>query len=113
MTTSRRSIRTAKGPLVTLPYTIELNDIPMMIVHHHESDYLTRRAIDQFDRLYEEGERPGKDRRAGDPSVHQRATAPHQVPRAIYDYVNQFDGVLHWNGAQILDWYMGQTGKGK
>ena len=32
-------IRTDKGPLVTLPYTVELNDIPMMIVQHHESEY--------------------------------------------------------------------------
>ncbi|TMJ46135.1 MAG: isochorismatase family protein, partial [Alphaproteobacteria bacterium] len=48
-------IRTANGPLVTLPYTVELNDIPMMIVQHHESEYLMRRAIDQFDRLYAEG----------------------------------------------------------
>ena len=44
-------IKTTEGPLVTLPYTVELNDIPMMIVQHHESDYLLKRAIDQFDRL--------------------------------------------------------------
>ncbi len=50
-------IRTARGPLVTLPYTVELNDIAMMIVQHHESDYLLKRAIDAFDRLYAEGER--------------------------------------------------------
>ena len=31
---------------MTLPYTVELNDIAMMIVQHHESDYLLRRAID-------------------------------------------------------------------
>ena len=48
-------IRTDKGPLVTLPYSVELNDIPMMIVQHHESDYLLKRTIDQFDRLYAEG----------------------------------------------------------
>jgi len=24
---------------------------------------------------------------------------------AIYDYVARFDGVLHWNGAEILEWY--------
>ena len=48
-------IRTEKGPLVTLPYSVELNDIPMMIVQHHESDYLLKRTIDQFDRLYAEG----------------------------------------------------------
>ena len=34
------TIRTAAGPLVTLPYSVELNDIPMMIVQHHEGDYL-------------------------------------------------------------------------
>src|SRR3989440_2427032 len=48
-------IRTANGPLVTLPYSVELNDIPMMIVQHHEGAHLARRAIDQFDRLYAEG----------------------------------------------------------
>ena len=30
-------IRTSHGPLVTLPYTVELNDIPMMMVQHHEA----------------------------------------------------------------------------
>ena len=29
-------IHTANGPLITLPYSVELNDIPMMIVQHHE-----------------------------------------------------------------------------
>src|SRR5437763_16359986 len=53
-------IRTDKGPLVTLPYSVELNDIPMMIVQHHESDYLLKRTIDQFARLYAEGARRAK-----------------------------------------------------
>jgi len=99
-------IRTANGPLVTLPYTIELNDIPMMIVQHHESDYLTRRAIDQFDRLYAEG----KDRaKIVSLAIHPYISGqPHRIKylEAIYDYVNRFEGVLHWNGAEILDWYL-------
>src|SRR5262249_32897428 len=53
-------IRTAKGPLVTLPYTVEINDIGIMIVQHHESEYLAKRAIDQFDRLYAEGKSRAK-----------------------------------------------------
>ena len=28
----------------------------------------------------------------------------------IYDYVRKFDGVLHWNGAEILDWYKSAAG---
>jgi len=106
-------IRTANGPLVTLPYTIELNDIPMMIVQHHESDALTRRTIDQFDRLYAEG----KDRaKIVSLAIHPYISGqPHRIKylEAIYDYVNRFEGVLHWNGAEILDWYLAATGQAR
>jgi len=98
-------IRTANGSLVTLPYTVELNDIPMMIVQHHESDYLLKRAIDQFDRLYAEGKERAKIMAL---AIHPYISGqPHRIKylEAIYDYVNRFDGVLHWNGAEILDWY--------
>ena len=99
-------IRTAKGPLITLPYTVELNDIPMMIVQHHESDYLLKRAIDQFDRLYAEGKKRAKIMAL---AIHPYISGqPHRIKylEAIYDYVDRFEGVLHWNGAEILDWYL-------
>ena len=98
-------IRTANGSLVTLPYTVELNDIPMMIVQHHESDYLLKRAIDQFDRLYAEGKERAKIMAL---AIHPYISGqPHRIKylEAIYDYIARFDGVLHWNGAEILDWY--------
>ncbi len=105
------TIRTAKGPLVTLPYTVEINDIGMMIVQHHESEYLARRAIDQFERLYAEGKQRAK--------IMALAIHPYisgQPPRikyleAIYDHVRRFSGVLHWNGAEILDWYLAAAAK--
>jgi allantoinase len=106
-------IRTANGPLVTLPYTIELNDIPMMIVQHHESDYLLRRAIDQFDRLHAEG----KDRaKIVSLAIHPYISGqPHRIKylEAIYDHVNRHEGVLHWNGAEILDWFLSVAGEPK
>ncbi|HVY56639.1 MAG TPA: polysaccharide deacetylase family protein [Xanthobacteraceae bacterium] len=98
-------IRTQKGPLVTLPYTVELNDIPMMIVQHHQSDYLLRRSIDQFDRLYAEGKDRAKIMAI---AIHPYISGqPHRIKylESIYEYVNRFPGVLHWNGAEILDWY--------
>jgi peptidoglycan/xylan/chitin deacetylase (PgdA/CDA1 family) len=98
-------IRTDNGPLVTLPYTVELNDIPMMIVQHHESDYLLKRAIDQFDRLYEEGAERAKIMSI---AIHPYISGqPHRIKylEAFYDYVAQKTGVLHWNGVQLLDWY--------
>ena len=104
------TIRTDKGPLVTLPYSVELNDIPMMIVQHHESDYLLKRTIDQFDRLYAEGAQRAK---ICSLAIHPYISGqPHRIKylEAIYDHVNKHDGVLHWNGEQILDWYQTQSG---
>jgi allantoinase len=100
------TIRTAHGPLVTLPYTMELNDIPMMAVAHHESDYLLKRTIDQFDRLYAEGERRAK---IISLAIHPYLSGqPHRIKylEAIYDYVRRFDGVLYWTGEEILEWYL-------
>ena len=100
------TIQTAKGPLVTLPYTLELNDIPMMIIQHHESHYLLRRAIDQFDRLYAEGEHRAKIFAL---AIHPYLSGqPHRIKylEAIYDYAQRFDGVVYWTGEEILDWYL-------
>ena len=102
------TIHTEKGPLVTLPYTVELNDIPMMIVQHHESDVLLRRAKDQFDRLYAEGAERAKILSL---AIHPYISGqPHRIRwlEALYEYVNGHAGVLHWNGPQMLDWYADQ-----
>jgi allantoinase len=100
------TIRTAHGPLVTLPYSVELNDIPMMIVQHHESEYLLRRAIDQFDRLYAESKQRAKIMAL---AIHPYISGqPHRIKylEAIYAHAAKFEGVLHWNGVEILDWYL-------
>ena len=98
-------IHTARGPLVTLPYTVELNDIPMMLVQHHESEYFTRRCLDSFERLYQEGESRAKIMAI---AIHPYISGqPHRIKylEAIYEHANRFAGVLHWNGLEILDWY--------
>jgi allantoinase len=103
-------IRTTSGPLVTLPYTVELNDIPMMIVQHHESDHLYKRFTESFDRLYEESAERAKFISI---AIHPYISGqPFRIKalEAIYDYVAKFDGVLHWNGEQILDWYTKESG---
>jgi len=101
-------ISTANGPLVTLPYSVELNDIPMMLVQHHESEYFTQRCTDTFDRLYEEGKERAKIMAI---AIHPYISGqPHRIKylEAFYDHVAKHSGVLHWNGVQLLDWYRGQ-----
>ena len=99
-------IRTAKGPLVTLPYTMELNDIPMMLVQHHESDHLYKRTIESFERLYSESEHRAKFLAI---AIHPYISGqPFRIGplERIYEHIGKFDGVLHWNGEQMLDWYV-------
>ncbi len=95
-------IRTAKGPLVTLPYTVEINDIALMIVQHHESEYLARRAIDQFDRLYAEGKNRAKIMAL---AIHPYISGqPHRIKylEAIYDHVRRFQGVLRRGNSRVV-----------
>jgi peptidoglycan/xylan/chitin deacetylase (PgdA/CDA1 family) len=98
-------ITTAHGPLVTLPYTVELNDIPTMMVQHHESPYWATRCQDTFDRLYMEGLDRAKIMAI---AIHPYISGqPHRIRylEQVYDYCRAQEGVLFMNGAEILDWY--------
>ena len=103
------TIQTKNGPLVTLPYTVENNDIPMMMVQHHEAEYFTRKIIDTFDRYYEEGaERPKIMAIAIHPYISGQPFRIRYLEE-VYARIAKMPGVLHWNGEQILEWYNAQT----
>ena len=48
-------MKVKSGTLTSIPYTVELNDIPIYLVQHHRAPEIFERAKDQFDTLYEEG----------------------------------------------------------
>jgi allantoinase len=98
-------VKTTHGPILSIPYSAEINDITMMVSHHHESDVLMTRTIDAFDRLYEESARSTRVLAIG---VHPYVTgAAHRIKyfEALYAYINNHEGVVHWTGQQIHDWY--------
>jgi len=98
-------IKTAHGPVISVPYTVEMNDISMMVLQQHPSEEWLRRGIDQFDRLYAEGESSA---RVMAISVHPYISGvPHRIGylEKLYEYIRQRPGVLMWKGEQILDWY--------
>jgi allantoinase len=102
-------LRTAKGHVVGLPYTLEMNDIPMMALQSHPSEEWLRRGIQQFERLYAESERIT---RVMAISVHPYITGvPHRIGyfEKLYQHIASRPGVLHWTGEQILDWYVAET----
>jgi peptidoglycan/xylan/chitin deacetylase (PgdA/CDA1 family) len=98
-------IRTTRGPLISVPYSLELNDIPMMVVQHHESPAWVQRCRDQFDRLYAEGaKQPRVMAIAVHPYIHG---VPHRIKyfEAVYDYMRRKKGVWFATGEEIYEWW--------
>ena len=105
-------IDTAGGPLVSVPYTMEVNDLPMMLIQHHAAGELYRRAKDQFDRLYAEGARQP---RVMAIAVHPYISGvPHRIKylEAAYDYIRRQKGVWLTTGEEISEWYRTQGERG-
>jgi peptidoglycan/xylan/chitin deacetylase (PgdA/CDA1 family) len=98
-------MKVKRGRLVCLPYTVELNDIPIYLVQHHRSSELYERARDQFDTLYREG---AESARIMAISTHPYITGvPHRIKYydMIFEYIRRFEGVVFLTGSEILDWY--------
>tara|TARA_B100000029_G_C17566474_1_gene955222 strand:+ start:843 stop:1706 length:864 start_codon:yes stop_codon:yes gene_type:complete len=98
-------LKVKTGRLVALPYTLELNDIPIYIIQHHRSSEIFERARDQFDTLYRESIQGA---RIMCISTHPYISGvPHRIKyyEMIFDYVKKFEGVVFMTGSEILDWY--------
>jgi peptidoglycan/xylan/chitin deacetylase (PgdA/CDA1 family) len=102
-------MRTRAGTIVSVPYTVEINDVVISAVQLQPSDEIFRRGRDQFDRLYQDGLRAP---RVMAISIHPYLTGvPHRIRylEALYDHILGHEGVVMWTGAEILDWYRAQT----
>jgi peptidoglycan/xylan/chitin deacetylase (PgdA/CDA1 family) len=44
-------LRTRSGPMLSVPYPIELNDLPAMVFRHHTARQFAAMIIDQFDEM--------------------------------------------------------------
>jgi allantoinase len=98
-------MKVKSGSLVSIPYTVELNDIPIYLVQHHRAPELFERARDQFDALYQEG---AESARVMAISTHPYITGvPYRIRyfEMTFDYIKQFEGVVFMTGSEILDWY--------
>ncbi|MFY0615431.1 MAG: polysaccharide deacetylase family protein [Hyphomicrobiaceae bacterium] len=101
-------IETAHGPMLSVPYTVELNDIAISLIQNHPSEMLLQRGKDQFDRLRAEGE---DNARVMAISVHPYITGvPHRIRyfEELLGYIQEQGGAHFMTGEQIADWYVEQ-----
>ncbi len=93
------------GRLVSVPYSIELNDVPVFL-QHYDSDEFVQMVCDQFDVLYREAESGG---RVMCLAIHPYLMgAPHRVDtlRRMLDHVLSHDDVWQVTAAQIADHFI-------
>ena len=96
-------------PVLSVPYTVEINDIPMMLLQHNRAEELLLRGIDQFDRLWQES---ADIPRVMAISVHPYVTGvPHRIGyfEKLLDHILARPGVVIQTGEQISNWYRAQV----
>jgi peptidoglycan/xylan/chitin deacetylase (PgdA/CDA1 family) len=96
-------------PVLSVPYTVELNDIPMMLLQQNRSEEMLLRGIDQFERLWQESETIP---RVMAISVHPYVTGvAHRIGyfEKLLDHIQSRAGVVINTGEQISNWYRKQV----
>jgi peptidoglycan/xylan/chitin deacetylase (PgdA/CDA1 family) len=98
-------IKTKEGPLYSVPYSVEVNDVVLMASEKRPSAELLERAVATCDRYLLEGPEQAR--------VLALACHPylHGVPHRIGYFEQMLDdlaakeGVMFTTGGQILDWF--------
>ncbi len=98
-------IRVKSGKLISVPYSIELNDVPVFR-SHFEGEYFVRICKAQFDQLYKEGAESG---RVMCIALHPYLIGqPHRIKYLdeILSYIMAHDGVWQTTADEIAEYYI-------
>ena len=98
-------MRVKTGTMLSMPYSLEINDIPVFLDHHQSGETFGRMICDQFDGLYEDGAKTG---RVMAISLHPFLIGhPHRskyFANALAHIVSRQEVWLA-TGSEIADWY--------
>ena len=98
-------IKVKSGKLVSVPYSIELNDVPTFR-NHFEGEYFARMVKGQFDQLYKEGAQSG---RVMCIALHPYLIGqPHRIKylHDILDHIMSHEGVWQTTADEIAEYYI-------
>ena len=98
-------INVESGKLISVPYSMELNDFPVFS-RHYEGDYFAKICKAQFDQLYKEGADSG---RVMCIALHPFLIGqPHRIKYLddILGYIMSHDGVWQATADEIAEYYI-------
>lgn len=99
-------IRTPSGPIVSTPYSVEINDFTFFHRRGMSTDQVSDLLKEQFDQLYLEGETSGRLMNVG---LHPHVVGhPYRVRaiREFLEYAKSFDDVWWATREDIASWYL-------
>ncbi|MBL8380729.1 MAG: hypothetical protein JNM79_22865 [Burkholderiales bacterium] len=99
-------IHTAHGPLVNVPYSVEINDFTFFHRRAMTSEDALLMLKAQFNELYAESEATGKMMNIG---LHPHVSGhPHRMRffRDLLGYMRQFDDIWWPTREAVADWYL-------
>ncbi|MBI4529162.1 MAG: polysaccharide deacetylase family protein [Deltaproteobacteria bacterium] len=98
-------MKVKEGKLISLPYSVELNDIPFFLGHKGSSVDFMQAIKDQFDVLYEEGKTNG---RVMAIAVHPyiiNVPYRHKYLDMALEYIARHEDIWLTTGGEIARWY--------
>jgi allantoinase len=94
------------GPMLSVPYSIEVNDIPLFLGKSLSGEDFYRILVDQFDTLYAESEASGRVMSIGlHPFIIGLPFRHPYLVRAL-EHILGHDGVWATTSDEIADWYL-------
>lgn len=99
-------LRTPSGPIVSIPYSNEINDFTLLTRRNHSTDEFRDILIEELDVLHAEGERTGRLMNVGlHPHVSGRA---HRVRalREFIEHARSLPGIWWATREEIARWYL-------
>ncbi|WP_066799686.1 polysaccharide deacetylase family protein [Sphingomonas soli] len=100
-------LRTPHGPIVSVPYSNEINDFTFITRKNYTTDQFAQALIEELDVLYEEGATTGRIMNVGlHPHVSGRA---HRI-RALREFIahaQSLPGIWWTTREELADWYLG------
>jgi allantoinase len=98
-------MRVKRGSLITMPYTLEINDVPTIMGKGASADEFGRMIKDQFDVLYEEGRsRPRIMSISVHPFISGHPFRMKHLEKAL-GYIASHADLWLTTGGEINDWY--------
>ncbi|MFC0106242.1 polysaccharide deacetylase family protein [Kibdelosporangium aridum] len=98
-------MKVKQGRMISVPYSIEVNDIPMFVSKGYTGEQFYQAVVDQFDQLYAEGAQTGRVMGlALHPFVINQPFRHKYLARAL-EYITGHDDVWLTTSDEIAEWY--------